>query len=70
MNEKEKLIEYIENFDLSKNTSRNSMGCSELWYDSYFCVMQSFTLDEIKSFNELEIEHLLKVAETVSEGLY
>lgn len=71
MGEKEKLLQYIENFNTNQiDNKQNRMGCSELWYDPYFGVMQSFSVDEIKSMEETEITHLLKVAETVSEGLF
>lgn len=71
MGEKEKLLQYIENFNTNQiDNKQNRMGCSELWHDPYFGVMQSFSVDEIKSMEEAEITHLLKVAETVSEGLF
>lgn len=71
MGEKEKLLQYIENFNTDQSDSNhNRMGCSELWYNPYFGVMQSFSIDEIKMMEETEITNLLKVAETVGEGLF
>ena len=58
----------IEN--LKETTSRNSMGCSENWYDYVYAIKKTFTIEEIQSMDELEIEHLIKLAENISDGLY
>lgn len=65
---KEQLLKDIEN--LKEITSRNSMGCSENWYNYVYAIKQTFTIEEIQSMNELEIEHLIKLAENISNGLY
>ena len=51
-------------------TARNRMGCSENWYDPYFCLGQTFTKEELESFSEEELERMLKLASTIGEGLY
>ena len=65
---KEQLLKDIES--LKETTSRNSMGCSENWYDYVYAIKQTFTIQEIRSMDELEIEHLIKLAENISDGLY
>lgn len=42
MTEKEKLLEYIKKPVLT--TARNSMGCDENWYNSYFATKKHFRL--------------------------
>lgn len=71
MSEKEKLIEYINNYDKSsETTARNRMGCSENWYDSYYAMKNTFSTDEINAMNESEILNLLKLAEKIQEALF
>ena len=47
MTEKEKLLEYIKKPVLT--TARNSMGCDENWYNSYFVIKETFSIEEINS---------------------
>jgi hypothetical protein len=49
---------------------RNSMGCSENWYNAYYAIKETFTIDEIKNMSEKEIENLVKLAEAIGEALY
>ena len=68
LTEKGKLLLYLNH---PKTTNlRNSMGCSENWYDSYFAMMKTFTKDEILHMSDSEIEHLLKLADNIQENLY
>lgn len=62
------LIEAVLNC-LSSNR-RNSMGCSEDWYDFIYAMKQTFTLDEIENMSEREIELLERLHNNVSDGLY
>ena len=68
MTEKEKLIDYINN--PVTTTMRNSMGCSENWYNAYYAIKETFTIDEIKNMSEKEIENLVKLADNIGEALY
>lgn len=68
MSEKEKVIEYIKNPIL--DNGRNRMGCSENWYNPYFCIKETFTIDEIQLMSDKEIENLIKLAGNIGEGLY
>lgn len=68
MTEKEKLIEYISN--PATTTARNSMGCSENWYNPYYAIMQTFSSEEIQSMSNKEIENLVRLADEIGMGLY
>jgi len=68
MNEKEKLLNYLNN--PVTTTARNRMGCSENWYDPYYAIKQTFTYEEILNMSEKEIENLVKLGSMIAEGLY
>ena len=68
MSEKEKLMEYINN--PITTTARNSMGCSENWYNSYYAIKETFSVEEILSMSNKEIENLVKLADEIAEALY
>ncbi len=65
---KEKILEYAKN--PVTTTARNSMGCSENWYDEFFSITNTFTIEEIAAMSEEELEHLYKLAYTIAENLY
>lgn len=65
---KEKLLEYISKPVLT--TARNSMGCDENWYNSYFAIKETFSIDEINSMSDKEIENLIRLGDNMSEALY
>ena len=46
------------------------MGCDENWYNPYFAIKESFSLEEIEKMSEREIQNLVKLAGNISEGLY
>lgn len=62
------LLKYLDNPPLS--TARNSMGCSENWYNPFYAMMETFTREEIEAMSEQEVSNLLKLAERISDGLY
>lgn len=68
MTEKEKLIEYINKPALTD--ARNRMGCSENWYNAYYAIKETFSIDEIQSMNDKEINNLVKLADEVGMALY
>lgn len=68
MSEKEKLMEYINN--PITTTARNSMGCSENWYNSYYAIKETFSVEEILSMSNKKIENLVKLADEIAEALY
>lgn len=68
MIEKEKLLEYINKPVLT--TARNSMGCDENWYNSYFAIKETFSIEEINSMSDKEVENLVRLGDSMSEAFY
>lgn len=68
MTEKEKLIEYINKPIVTD--ARNRMGCSENWYNAYYAIKETFSIDEIQSMSDKEIENLVKLANEIGMALY
>ena len=66
--EKPLLLKYLKAQKVTD--ARNRMGCSENWYDPYYAIKQSFSLEEIEKMSEREIQNLVKLAGNISEGLY
>lgn len=62
------LIEDYKKTEWSK--ARNSMGCSESWYNEVFAIYNSFSEDEILAMSEKEINLLTKLAIKMSEAFY
>lgn len=62
------LLKYLDNPSLS--TARNSMGCSENWYNPFYAMMETFTREEIEAMTEQEVSNLLKLANRIGDGLY
>ena len=65
---KEEIINNIKN--VNTTTSRNSMGCSENWYDAYYAIKMTFSTEEIENMSENELNNLVKLGDAISEGLY
>jgi len=65
---KAKLMNYLDNPIITKE--RNSMGCSENWYNSFYAIKETFSREEIMAMSKEEIERLEKLATTISDGLY
>lgn len=68
MTDKEKLIEYINKPVLTD--TRNRMGCSENWYNAYYAIKETFSIDEIQSMSDKEIDNLVKLANEIGMELY
>ena len=68
MSEKEKLMEYINKPIVTD--ARNRMGCSENWYNPYYAIKETFSIDEIQSMSNKEIENLVKLADEIGMALY
>ena len=62
------IISGIENLNIT--TARNSMGCSENWYNFFYAMKQTFTIDEIKNMTDRECELLNKLASNIMDNLY
>ena len=67
---KEEIINNIKNTSLVGTSARNSMGCSENWYNVYFSIKMTFSMDEIENMSENELNNLVKLGNTIAEGLY
>lgn len=65
---KEEIINAIKN--VGTTTARNSMGCSENWYNVYYAIKMTFTMEEIEAMSEKELNDLVKLGDAISEGLY
>lgn len=65
---KRKLLEYISNPVLT--TARNSMGCDENWYNPYFVTKETFSIEEINSMSDKEVETLVRLGNSMSEAFY
>lgn len=46
------------------------MGCSENWYNAYFAISETFSMEEIEAMSENELNNLVKLADNIAEGLY
>lgn len=68
MTEKEKLLKYINNPILTD--ARNKMGCSENWYNAYYAIKETFSIEEINSMCNKEIENLVRLADEIGMALY
>ena len=66
--DKERLIDLIKNYQPTK--ARNSMGCSEGWYDFVFAMKQTFSIEEIENMSQHEIDLLGRLHDATAEGLY
>lgn len=63
------LLEF-EYRDKPINNRRNSMGCSESWYDPVYSITETFTKKEIEAMTGKEVANLWKLAENIADGLY
>ena len=68
MNEKEKLMEYINNPIVTD--ARNRMGCSENWYNAYYAIKETFSIEEIQRMTDKEINNLVRLADEIAMALY
>lgn len=68
MSVKDELMEYVNNPIFV--SARNRMGCDENWYNSYFAIKETFSVDEIENMSESEINNLVRLADKISEALY
>lgn len=65
---KDKILEQIENYE--PIAARNSMCCSENWYNPFYAMKMTFDEESLKNMSEVELNNLVKLAENISEGLY
>ena len=65
---KEEIINNIKN--VGTTTARNSMGCSENWYNVYYAIKMTFSIEEIENMSEKELNNLVKLGDSIADGLY
>jgi len=65
---KDEILMNIATVEYTK--AQNIMGCSENWYNPYYALKNTFTYKELEKMSEDELNNLVKLAETISEGLY
>ena len=70
MNHKEKILEYIESYKNPEKIRTNRMGCNESWYDSYYAIKETFSVEEIESMSDSEVNALVRLGDAISEALY
>lgn len=65
---KEEIINNIVN--CKHIEGHNIMGASENWYNPYYAIKQTFTEEEINNMSLDELNHLIKLADVLSEAFY
>jgi hypothetical protein len=70
MSNKEKILEYIASYKSPDKIMRNSMGCNESWYNSYYAIKETFSIEEIESMSENEVDNLVRLGDNIAEALY
>lgn len=68
--EKKKLLDDIQVALQKPAEGRNSMGCSESFYNPYYLVGSAFKEAELKLMSDKELSNLLKLAKFASEVFY
>jgi hypothetical protein len=56
--------------EYTPTTARNSMGCFENWYSPYYAMKMAFGMEALEEMGEAELNNLVRLAETIGDGLY
>ena len=48
----------------------NRMGCSEDWYDPFYCLHETFSEGELGAMTEQELNNLYRLAAEITSALY
>ena len=67
---KSEILKSIEESLLNTTEARNRMGCSENWYNPFYCIGTTFSVDELEEMPEKELLDLLRLADNVTDALY
>ena len=70
MESKAAIIKKVQEERCGSTWTRNSMGCSENWYNPYYAIGQTFTDEELMSMSEKELNNLYLLADKIGDGLY
>lgn len=65
---KSEVIKYMK--EPKTTNARNIMRCSENWYNPFYAISQTFSLEEVQAMSQLEVERLVKLGDAIGEGLY
>ena len=65
---KEKILEEIKN--ASKSNEHNIMGTNESWYNAYYALQQTFTMEQLEEMSYVELIHLITLADKMAEAFY
>ena len=65
---KEEILNNVRN--LTTTTARNSMGCSENWYNWFYALRETFGIEKLEKMSEEELNDLLKLAEVLADAFY
>jgi len=65
---KKEILDGIES--AVRTDARNSMGCNESWYNSYYAIRQTFGIDRCKKMSENELNLLVELADSMSDAFY
>ena len=65
---KEELLEEVRNVNAARG--RNSMGCSESFYNAFYSMRECFGLEALEKMDEKELNDLYKLADFLSEVFY
>jgi len=69
---KEKILAKINKAikEEENNNLRNSMGCSEAYYNPYYLIGSCFSMDELSNMSQKTLDSLIKLAEFASDVFY
>ena len=65
---KEEILENIKN--VQSTNAMNLMGCNESWYNAYYAIKETFSMDEIEQMSEKELNDLIRLAEALGDAFY
>jgi len=68
--EKEEIVKKIKEALGNPTKGRNSMGCSENYYNAFYMVGKCFTEEEINNLDKVSLLYLIQLAEFASDVFY
>lgn len=68
---KDDIIRLCEEYgEFNNNLGNNIMHCSENWYNRYYCLRTTFGMEKLKAMSEEELNNLLALTDSITQGLY
>jgi|TARA_R110001599_G_scaffold306968_1_gene513578 hypothetical protein len=67
---KKTILKDIKDSLETKSNARNSMGCSENYYNPNYLIGKCFTEEELNKLEETELNNLIKLAEFAGEMFF